>query len=113
MELLAVIVALETLKVDGSLVDIYTDSRYVCDAVEKGWVFDWERKQFKKKKNVDMWKRFLQIYRKHKVSFHWVKGHSSIPENERCDELAVEASHQNKLSIDEGYESLNDHGSIF
>ena len=82
MELLAVIVALETLKKKESEVTIYTDSRYVSDAVEKGWVFDWERKAFKKKKNPDLWKRFLKIYRLQKVRFIWVKGHANIPENE-------------------------------
>lgn len=104
MELLAVIVALESLKVPGSQVDVYTDSRYVCDAVEKAWVFDWEKKRFKKKKNVDLWQRFLVIFRKHKVNFHWVKGHANIPDNERCDQLAVEASNEPQLRIDDGYE---------
>ncbi len=105
MELLAVIVALETLKYDQSQVTIYTDSKYVADAVEKGWVFDWERKQFKKKKNPDLWQRFLKVYRRHQVKFVWVKGHANIPENERCDELAVEASLSNNLLPDTVYES--------
>ena len=105
MELLAVIVALETLKFDNSNVEIYTDSKYVSDAVEKGWLFDWEKKQFKKKKNPDLWIRFLRTYRKHHVKFHWVKGHANIPENERCDQLAVEASKKSKLLIDEVYEN--------
>lgn len=103
MELMAVIVALETLKIGESEVDIYTDSRYVCDAVEKKWVFDWERSGFKKKKNIDLWKRFLTIYRKHKVRFHWVKGHADNPMNERCDELAVKAYQQRDLLEDKGY----------
>ncbi len=106
MELLAVIVALEALKIPGSQATVYTDSKYVADAVEKGWVFDWERKQFKKKKNPDLWLRFLKIYRKHKVNFVWVKGHANIPENERCDELAVEASMRNNLPADEFYETV-------
>jgi len=105
MELLAVIVALETLKVDNSIVDIYTDSKYVVDAVEQGWLFDWEKKRFNKKKNPDLWIRFLTIYRKHKVKFHWVKGHANNKENERCDQLAVEASFQNNLLIDNVYET--------
>ncbi|PLX21434.1 MAG: ribonuclease HI [Marinilabiliales bacterium] len=104
MELLAVIVALEKLKLANSKVEIYTDSKYVADAVEKGWVFDWEKKQFKKKKNPDLWIRFLKIYRKHQVQFHWIKGHANIPENERCDQLAVEASKKTKLLIDKEYE---------
>ena len=105
MELLAVIVALEKLKFANSQVEIYTDSKYVADAVEKGWVFDWEKNQFKKKKNPDLWTRFLKVYRKHQVKFHWVKGHANIPENERCDQLAVQASKKSVLLIDKGYEN--------
>jgi len=104
MELLAVIVALEALKVPGSEVTVYTDSRYVADAVEKGWVFTWVTKRFKGKKNADLWLRFLEIYKKHHVRFVWVKGHSANPLNERCDELAVEASFQPGLPEDEGYQ---------
>ena len=103
MELLAVIRGLETLKRDDLSVKIYTDSRYVSDAVNKGWVFNWEAKRFKNKKNVDLWQRFLVVYRKYKVQFIWVKGHASIPENERCDRLAVEASHGASLPKDIGY----------
>lgn len=115
MELLAVIVALEALKVPQSRVTVYTDSRYVAEAVEKGWVFDWERKQFKKKKNPDLWKRFLTVYRQHEVRFVWVKGHSQIAENERCDRLAVEASLGRNLLTDQVYESENkqDEGNLF
>ena len=104
MELLAVIKGLEALKQNDSEVTVYTDSKYVADAVEKGWVFSWERKKFKKKKNPDLWIRFLKIYRKHKVKFIWVKGHANIPENERCDELAVAASKQPDLQKDTGYQ---------
>ncbi|MBI5218962.1 MAG: ribonuclease HI [Bacteroidia bacterium] len=104
MELLSVIVALETLKHEGSEVTIYSDSRYVVDAVEQGWVFEWSRKGFKKKKNPDLWKRFLEIYSKHHIKFIWVKGHADNRENERCDELAVEASSGNNLLSDEIYE---------
>jgi len=107
MELLGVIVALETLKYDNCDVTVYTDSKYVADAVTKGWVFDWVKKRFKDKKNPDLWIRFLAIYKKHKVTFVWVKGHASIPENERCDQLAVEASRKSQLLIDEGYEADN------
>lgn len=115
MELLAVIVALETLKIPNSIVTIYTDSKYVADAVEKGWVFQWEAKNFKKKKNPDLWKRFLLIYPKHKIKFIWIKGHANVPENERCDELAVSASESNNLLVDEVYESEmnNDQGNLF
>ena len=103
MELLAVIRGLEALKRKDLSVKIYTDSRYVADAVNKGWVFSWETKRFKKKKNVDLWQRFLELYREYKVEFIWVKGHASIPENERCDRLAVEASHGADLAEDQGY----------
>ena len=112
MELLAVIVALEALRNENSDVEIYTDSKYVSDAVEKGWVFGWEKVQFKKKKNPDLWLRFLKIYRKHKVKFHWVKGHANIPENERCDQLAVEASKKKVLLIDNIYENTNNNNLL-
>ena len=105
MELLSVIVALEMIKVVPSEVEIYSDSKYVVDAVEKGWLFGWEKKGFAKKKNPDLWQRFLLIYRKHKVKFHWVKGHAGHPLNERCDELAVQAAEGNDLQVDEGFES--------
>ena len=102
MELLAVIVGLEALKINGSSAVVYTDSKYVADSVEKGWVFQWESKAFKKKKNPDLWIRFLKIYRKHKVRFVWIKGHANNPENEKCDQLAVEAS-KGFLFEDTGY----------
>ena len=103
MELLAVIRGLEALKRKDLSVKIYTDSRYVADAVNKGWVFSWDTKRFKNKKNVDLWQRFLELYREYKVQFIWVKGHASIPENERCDKLAVEASYGASLKVDSGY----------
>ena len=105
MELLAVILGLEALKLPDMNVTIYSDSRYVVDAIEKGWVFGWEKKRFKDKKNPDLWKRLLQIYRKHQVKLIWIKGHANIPENERCDELAVQAYKTSKLLIDSYYES--------
>ena len=114
MELLAVIKGLEALKQTGSNVTIYSDSKYVVDAVEKGWVFSWVKKNFKGKKNPDLWKRFLLVYQKHKVKFIWVKGHANIPENERCDQLAVAASKQEKLKDDIGYlRSLDTRKSLF
>lgn len=109
MELLAVIVGLETLKKEASDVTIYTDSKYVADAVEKKWVFGWEKKRFAKKKNADLWMRFLNVYRKHRVKFVWVKGHNQIPENELCDQLAVEASKKKNLQIDDEYEYPTKH----
>lgn len=107
MELLSVIVALEMLKKPGSKVTIYSDSKYVVDAVEKGWVFGWKKKGFKKKKNVDLWKRFLRIFPHHHVRFKWVKGHAGNTLNERCDELAVKAAEGHDLKVDEGYEETN------
>ena len=113
MELLAVIVALETLKYEKCRVKVYTDSSYVVDAVAKGWLFQWERQAFKKKKNPDLWTRFLKIYRKHQVTFHWVKGHAGHPLNERCDQLAVAASQQFNLLEDEGYLQSGQGESLF
>ncbi|NHN27137.1 ribonuclease HI [Flavobacterium jejuense] len=104
MELLAVIVGLEKLKNPKTKVLVVSDSKYVVDAVEKRWVFQWEKINFKNKKNPDLWLRFLKIYRKHQVEFKWVKGHNNHPQNERCDELAVMASQQQNLSIDSFYE---------
>lgn len=103
MELLAVIVALEMLKFEGSNVTLYSDSQYVVNAVEKGWVFGWERKAFAGRKNADLWIRFLRIYRKHKVRFVWVKGHADTVENNRCDQLAVAAAGGTNLLEDTGY----------
>jgi ribonuclease HI len=107
MELLAVIRGLEALKRKDLKVRIFTDSKYVSEAVNQGWVFNWESKRFKKKKNVDLWQRFLELYRKYDITFVWVKGHADIPENERCDELAVEASFGEGLPPDEGYVDNN------
>ncbi len=104
MELMSVIVGLEALKNPGEEVTIYSDSKYVVDAVDKNWVFGWEKKGFTGKKNPDLWMRFLKIYRKHKVKFKWVKGHANNPLNNRCDELAVEASSNSHLHVDEWYE---------
>lgn len=105
MELLAVIVALEALKIEGSHVTVYTDSKYVADSVEKGWVFQWKSKLFKGKKNPDLWLRFLESYKKHTVKFIWIKGHADNPLNEHCDRLAVAASMKSNLLEDTGYES--------
>ena len=106
MELLAVINGLENLKKAQLEVTIFSDSKYVVDAIEKKWVWRWEKKNFKEKKNSDLWKRFLKIYPKHKVSLQWVKGHSGHPQNERCDKLAESAARQSKskLKTDSFYE---------
>jgi len=103
MELLAVIEGLKKLNESPPQVRVYTDSKYVADAFVKNWVFGWERKGFKDRKNTDLWIALLREYRKHEVSFHWVKGHNNHPQNERCDRLAVEASHSNQLKVDIGY----------
>ena len=104
MELLAVIVGLEALKRDGVTVDVYSDSKYVVDAVEKRWVFGWEKKGYKGKKNPDLWQRFLRVYRRHTVRFHWVKGHAGDPLNERVDAMAVAAYQTGDLLTDDWYE---------
>lgn len=104
MELLAVIVALEQLKKEGLVVIVYSDSKYVVDSVEKKWVFNWVKKGFKDKKNADLWRRFLVVYKKHQVKFIWIKGHNDHAQNERCDQLAVKAAKKETLQIDEGFE---------
>lgn len=113
MELMAVIAGLESLKIPGSNVVIYTDSKYVADAVTRGWVFLWESKSFKKKKNSDLWIRFLKVYRNHKVKFVWIKGHADDPENELCDRMAVSAYKKSNLKEDTGYSpDKDDNGTI-
>ena len=104
MELLAVIVGLEKLKNPQMTVLVISDSKYVVDSVEKKWVIGWEKKGFANRKNSDLWKRFLKVYRQHKVDFKWIKGHNNHPQNERCDELAVYASSLINLSVDFFYE---------
>ena len=106
MELLAVIVALEHIRFDGCNVTVYSDSKYVVNAVEKGWLEQWVRKEFKDKKNADLWKRYLKAAARQNVRFVWVKGHAEIPENERCDRLATSAAASQNLLADEVYEAL-------
>jgi ribonuclease HI len=105
MELLAVIVALETLKTNKFPIRITSDSKYVIDAIQKRWVFEWQKKGFKGKKNQDLWKRYLQVSSPFQLTYNWVRGHNGHPENERCDYLAVKAAESPDLLIDEGYES--------
>jgi|TARA_Y100000994_G_C15518733_1_gene370728 ribonuclease HI len=104
MELLAVIIGLESLRYKPSNVTIFSDSKYVIDSIEKKWVFNWEKKNFKGKKNHDLWKRLLEIYREHEIKFSWIKGHNNHPQNERCDFLALQSAKGSSLSIDEFYE---------
>ncbi|MCE7990349.1 MAG: ribonuclease HI [Roseivirga sp.] len=105
MELLAVIKGLQALKKPNTPVTIYSDSKYVIDSVEKGWLWGWIKKGFKGKKNKDLWTQFAEIYKVHRVQFQWVKGHAGIPENERCDQLAVQAAESGDHLVDVAFEN--------
>jgi ribonuclease HI len=105
MELLAIIVALESLKTNKHEISIYSDSKYVIDSIQKGWVFDWEKKNFKGKKNIDLWKRYLELHPKFTIHYNWVKGHNGHPENERCDFLAVKAAESDHQLVDSYFEN--------
>lgn len=107
MELMAVIAGLEALTKEGLNITIYTDSKYVCEAIDKGWIYTWMKKGFAGKKNADLWTRLMRSYSKHKVKFVWIKGHAGHPENERCDVLATTAADGHKLAVDEVYEMEN------
>jgi ribonuclease HI len=104
MELLAVIIGLEAIKKNEIPITVYSDSKYVVDAIEKGWLWNWEKKNFKDKANEDLWKRYIPLHKKLKPKFIWIKGHAGHPENERCDQLAVEAASGRNLHIDTWYE---------
>jgi ribonuclease HI len=104
MELLAVIKGLEAIKKDGIAVTIYSDSKYVVDSVEKGWIWTWQKKNFDKKANPDLWQRYIPLHMKFKPKFVWIRGHAGHPENERCDFLAVQAASKGPLLIDDAYE---------
>lgn len=112
MELLAVIVALEKLKNTDNEVHIYTDSKYVSDAINQKWLFGWQKKGFAKVKNPDLWKRFYPLFIMHKPVFHWIKGHNGHPENELCDQLAVAATKTEPLETDHFFETP-DGGGLF
>ncbi len=106
MELLAVIKALEALNENNLQIKIFSDSKYVVESIEKGWLWNWEKKNFKKKMNVDLWKRFIPLYKKYNIKFEWVKGHNGLRENERCDRLANLAAEKKDLKIDKGYQEV-------
>jgi ribonuclease HI len=113
MELLAVIKGLESLKTINQDVTIYSDSKYVIDSIEKKWVNGWLLKGFAGKKNKDLWLRYLDVSKLHKVKFVWVRGHNGHPENERCDVLAVAAGKQKSLLIDSVFEMENAKVNLF
>ena len=104
MELLAVIVALESIRKNGIPVKVMTDSQYVARAIDQGWIWKWEKKNFKDKANVDLWKRYIPLHKQFKPKLFWLKGHAGHAENERCDQLAVAAASGYKLAVDQGYE---------
>ena len=98
MELWAVIAALQIIKNPKQEISIYSDSKYVVDAVEKKWLNRWVATGFKGKKNSDLWLKFWDLYHQHKVKLIWVKGHAGCPQNERCDQLALASSHSSVFS---------------
>jgi len=103
MELMALIVGLESIKSNQYPVHVFSDSKYVIDSISKGWVFNWKIKGFKGKKNQDLWERYLLLHQQFRLEFHWVKGHAGHPENERCDVLAVAAAEHGPWLNDEGF----------
>lgn len=108
MELLAVIDGLRAIRKSGIPVTVYSDSKYVVESVEKGWLWNWERKNFKDKKNEDLWRQYIPLHHQYKPRFVWIKGHNNHPQNERCDALAVAAANGFDLQVDEVYEQLKD-----
>lgn len=106
MELLAVIEGLSSLTRKNVEVVVYSDSKYVVEAVTKGWLKNWVKTGFKDKKNVDLWKRFIEVAAHHKVRLVWVKGHADNPLNNRCDQLATYAADNGPWLNDEGFEAV-------
>jgi ribonuclease HI len=105
MELLAVIKALASLNRKGLTVKVYTDSRYIVDSVQKGWLKNWIKTDFKGgKKNKDLWLQYHALAVEFNITFHWVKGHADNPNNNRCDELATMAADGHHLLQDQVYE---------
>ena len=106
MELLAVIASLESIKRKGIPVSITTDSQYVANAINKGWLWNWEKKNFKNKANADLWRRYIPLHRQFNPKLVWIRGHAGHIENERCDRLAVKAANNFNLKIDQEYENI-------
>jgi ribonuclease HI len=105
MELLAVIAGLEAIKKNELPITVFSDSQYVVNAVEKGWLKNWIKTDFKGgKKNKDLWKHYHELAKKFTIRFVWVKGHADNPLNNRCDELATAAADGKNLLVDAGYE---------
>ncbi len=114
MELFAVIVGLKALKEPNQQVTVFSDSKYVVDAVEKKWVFTWAQKSFKDKKNKDLWLQYLSLHKMHQIKFKWIKGHNQHPQNERCDRLAVAAlKNRAQLKIDAVFEEKQKANDLF
>ncbi len=106
MELMAVIAGLEALKKNNLNVIIYSDSKYIVNAIEEGWLKNWIKTDFKGgKKNKDLWLRFYKISQNHNLKFNWVKGHAENIFNNRCDILATQAADGKHLLTDEYYEA--------
>ena len=110
MELMAVIVALGNLRTSDNDVHIFTDSKYVADAINQKWIYSWIKRGWKNVKNPDLWKAFYKLYQLHNPKFHWIKGHAGHPENEICDQLAVAAAKSGKLEIDTYFENPTESG---
>jgi ribonuclease HI len=113
MELMAVCVALENLNTNKYPIVVHSDSKYVIDAITQGWIWGWQKKQFKGKKNKDLWMRYIALHGKFNLSFVWIKGHAGHPENERCDVLAFQAASNNPTKIDLVFESEESNDSLF
>ena len=113
MELLAIIDALKSLKREDLDITIYSDSKYVVEAVNQGWVFGWQKKGFKDKKNPDLWLEYLSLHKKLKPTLVWIKGHNDHPQNERCDKLAVKAAKGEHLAVDEVFETNKEQPGLF
>ncbi|WP_185871756.1 ribonuclease HI [Blattabacterium cuenoti] len=104
MELLSVIVGLEKIENKKQNIVVFTDSKYIVNTVQKKWIYNWEKNNFHNKKNVDLWKRFLNLFYKHFVLFQWIKSHNYHYINDYCDRLSVEATQKKNLKIDYVYE---------